>query len=88
MPELTNMEIDLRNWNKKFEMSSLKSAILNISSQRRNSLSQISRKISVNQKKMINNVLSHVQKSIMIAKTGVNGNGKSKGQEVEKEKEK
>lgn len=68
MPMLTNMEIDLRNWNKKFEMTVLKAAILNTSSIRRNSLSQISRKITDNQKKVVETAVSNVQKSMMLGK--------------------
>jgi hypothetical protein len=46
--------------------------MLNISNEKRTSLSHISRRYADNNKKLINNVLSHVQKSMMIRKTGNN----------------
>ncbi len=64
-------------------MDTLKGAILNISNERRNSLSQISRKMTNDQKKIITNVMSHVQKSMMMGKTGINKKSQMK-EEVEK----
>lgn len=69
MIEMTHMEIDLRNWNKKFEMGILKGSLLNIPSQRVNPLSQISKRLSNDTKKMMVNLVSQVQKSMVLGKT-------------------
>ncbi len=46
MPELMDMELDLRNWSKKFEMEVLKAGILNISNQQKvHSMSQVIKKV-------------------------------------------
>lgn len=72
MIEMTHMEIDLRNWNKKFEMGILKGSLLNIPSQRVNPLSQISKRLSNDTKKMMVNLVSQVQKSMVLGKTDNN----------------
>ena len=72
MIEMTHMEIDLRNWNKKFEMGILKGSLLNIPSQRVNPLSQISKRLSNDTKKMMVNLVSQVQKSMILGKTDNN----------------
>ena len=72
MIEITHMEIDLRNWNKKFEMGILKGSLLNIPSQRVNPLSQISKRLSNDTKKMMVNLVSQVQKSMVLGKTDNN----------------
>ncbi len=42
MTNLTNLQIDLRNWNKKFEMNNLKGSLANINNQSKQSaVSQI-----------------------------------------------
>jgi len=53
-------------------MGILKGNFLNISNEKRTSLSHISRRFTDNNKKLINNVLSHVQKSMMIRKASNN----------------
>jgi hypothetical protein len=72
MIEMTHMEIDLRNWNKKFEMGILKGSLLNIPSQRVNPLSQISKRLSNDTKKLMVNLVSQVQKSMILGKTDNN----------------
>lgn len=69
---MTHMEVDLRNWNKKFEMGILKGSLLNIPSQRVNPLSQISKRLSNDPKKLVTAMVSKVQQSMMLGKTDNN----------------